>query len=111
MLSEEQKNEITEVVDIVIKSMKKNHLLKNTSNAIYEDVSEQLFNYYKTGENNVVVKNALEEFKNDIYIEIIPLYYREGYTVESIAETMNVDISTIVRNKKRICMSLYLSLG
>lgn len=110
MLSKEQKKEISEIVDIVIKGLKKNHLLKNTSNAVYEDVSDQLFTFYKTGENNVVLRNALENFKDDAYIDIIPMYYKEGYTIESIAEIMNVDISTIVRNKKRICMSLYLLL-
>mgnify|MGYP003465036329 CR=1 FL=1 len=56
------------------------------------------------------LKTALEVFRNDMYIDIINLYYRDGETIERIAEELDVDISTVTRNKKRLCLSLYNAL-
>lgn len=110
MLSAEEKEYISEVVNVILKDLKKSHLLKDTSDAVYDEVSEMLKLYYKNKQKDARIKKGLEELKNDMYFDIIPLYYQEQYTIESIAEVMNVDVSTIVRNKKRLCLSLYILL-
>ena len=48
--------------------------------------------------------------KDDDYFDIIPLYYFTGNTIEHIASGYDVDISTITRNKKRLCYEIYMIL-
>ena len=78
--------------------------------AIYNDVSELLTSYYKDGEKDAAVRYALQAQRFDPYSRIIPLYYRDQQTLDSIASGMGVDVSTIVRNKKRLCMDIYKSI-
>lgn len=101
------KQEVKEIIEMTIKELKKEHMLKETMDAIYVDVSERLTKYYRNGETDLKIKLALEEFKDDLYIEILYLYYRDNMTIERIAEELGVDISTVTRNKKRLCISLY----
>lgn len=101
------KNEVKKIVEMTVKELKKENMLKETSTAIYVEVSERLTKHFRNGENDENVKNALNDFKDDMYIDIIKMYYQKNMTIESIAEELDVDVSTIVRNKKRICISLY----
>lgn len=110
MLSVEDKKDIAELVDIILTGLKKNHLLKNPTNSIYDDVSHRLYEFYKNGEVDPKIKAALQDFKDDLYFNILPLYYKNKYTIENIAEIIDVDVSTIVRNKKRLCLSIYLNI-
>lgn len=110
MITLENEKDIEKIFDICAKSMKKNHLMQKENDAIYNDMSDRLYNYYKSGEADKNIKAALKDFDDDIYINILPLYYKNKYTIENIAEILNVDVSTIVRNKKRLCLSLYLML-
>lgn len=110
MITLENENDIKKVFEICVNEMKRNHLLRKENDAVYCDVSERLYKYYKSGENDIEIKTALKDFKDDIYIHIIPLYYKDKYTIEKIAEMLNVDVSTVVRNKKRLCLSIYLLL-
>ena len=110
MLSNEDKKEIEELFDVLIDKFKKKHLIKKTSESIYQEISQRLFGYYKYGEVDPKMNKALADFQNDIYINIIPLFYKNRYTIDNIAEIMNCDTSTIVRNKKRLCTAIYLLL-
>ena len=101
------KQEVKEIIEMTVKELKNQHMLKETSDAIYIDVSERLTKYYRSGESDPLIKAALEEFKDDMYIDILYLYYRDNMTIERIAEELTVDISTVTRNKKRLCLSLY----
>ena len=78
--------------------------------AIYNDVSELLTSYYKDEEKDAAVRYALQAQRFDPYSRIIPLYYKDRQTLDSIASGMGVDVSTIVRNKKRLCMEIYKSI-
>lgn len=110
MLSAEDKQEVGEIFDILIDRLKKNNMLKKSSESIYQDISQRLFGFYKYGETDPKMKNALADFKNDVYIDIIPLFYKNRYTIDNIADIMNCDTSTVVRNKKRLCTAIYLLL-
>lgn len=110
MLNDTQKNDVRDIVRITIHELKKSHMLRNESEAIHNDVSNKLYKYYRDGETNETIKSILKDIDDDIYINIIPLYYKNTYTIEKIAEMLNVDVSTVVRNKKRICLSIYTML-
>lgn len=52
------------------------------------------------------IESALEIIKDDIYYDVIPMYYMKGNTREEIAETFNTSPTTISRNKKRLIEQL-----
>lgn len=103
--------EIKEYIDLTVKrsisEMKKNGLLKDAGNVLYEDASEILTNYYNSGKAEASITYAIQSLRFDPYYRIIPLYFERGYKLESIAEELGVDVSTIVRNKKRLCLDIY----
>ena len=110
MMTGENKKELEAIMDTFIAKLKKNNLLKNPSESIYQDISQKLYGYYKYGEKDVKLKSALSNFQEDIYFNIIPFFYKNKYTIDNIAEIMSCDTSTIVRNKKRLCTAIYLLL-
>lgn len=82
----------------------------DNSTVIYNDTSELLVAYYKAGEKDAAVTYAIQAQRFDPYFRIIPMYYKDGQTLDTIASIMGVDISTIVRNKKRLCMEVYKNI-
>ena len=104
---EEIKKYIDLAVKRSIKEYKRSGMLKGSDNAIYTDIAELLANYYKNGQAEANITYAIQGQRFDPYYLIIPLYYGEGKTIESIAEKLGVDVSTVVRNKKRLCLAIY----
>ena len=109
--------EIEAIIDLAIKKSiseyKRSGLLKESNDIIYEDVSIILTNYYGGNlgkEQAETVRKALEESRRNMYFEIIPQYYQQAKTIETIAEYFGVDVSTIVRNKKRLCIEIYAKI-
>lgn len=68
-------------------------------------VVEKLNRFFNDKDNNAA--HALRELSYDPYIDIIYLQYRDGKTLEWIAEYMEKDVSTVKRNKKRLIKKLY----
>ena len=103
--------EIKEYIDLTVKrsisEMKKNGLLKDAGNVLYEDAIEILTNYYNSGKAEASITYAIQSIRFDPYYRIIPLYFEKCYKLEAIAEELGVDVSTIVRNKKRLCLDIY----
>lgn len=103
--------EVKEYIDLAIKrsinEYKKSGLLKQADNAAYDDISQILRSYYSNGCTEASITYAIQGLRFDPYYRIIPLYYGNGKKVEEIAEVLGVDISTVVRNKKRLCLELY----
>jgi hypothetical protein len=85
--------------------------LKSQTEIIYKDMSKLIRCYYRdiddSGSGDSKVKNALDQIKDDRFYIIIPAYYRDGYTLEELAVKLHCDISTITRNKKRLCVEIY----
>lgn len=103
--------EIREYINLTVKKsiieLKKNGLMKDTENVLYGDATEILTNYYTSGKTEASITYAIQSLRFDPYYRIIPLYFERGYKLESIAEELGVDVSTIVRNKKRLCLEIY----
>lgn len=98
---------IREIVNETIKELMRSGMLKSVSDMAYSEVSDILKGYYDTGERDKTITKVLEGISGDQYFKIIPLYFSYGYTIEEIAEEFDVEISTISRNKKRLCLDIY----
>lgn len=103
--------EIQRIVELTVKKtiaeFKKNGLLKDTENVAYSDASAILSSYYKTDKKEASITYAIQGIRFDPYARIIPMYYEQSKTLETIAEELGVDVSTVVRNKKRLCLAIY----
>lgn len=104
-------NEIKQYIDYAINKsiseFKKCGILKESESASYSDATEIIANYYKNGKKETNITYAIQGQRFDPYFKIIERYFEDGRTIESIAEEMGVDVSTVVRNKKRLCLQIY----
>lgn len=104
-------NEIQKLIELTVKKSiseyKKNGLLKDSENVAYNDASAILIDYFRSDKKNTSITYAIHGLRFDPYARIIPMYYEEGKTIECIAEELGVDVSTVVRNKKRLCLAIY----
>jgi DNA-directed RNA polymerase specialized sigma24 family protein len=98
--------QIREVVKITIDELTKSKLI-DTNNYIIklERVENELNKFFKGDKTNI--GRILNHLSDDKYIDIIFLAYRDGKTLEWIAEYMDVEVRTIKRNKKRIVSKIY----
>ena len=113
------KKEVEEVVNLTVLKLKMAGLLKDDRKSAFQK-TEALLRNYKTFKNVKDKKStmklcgkieiALEEIKNDIYYEIIPMIYFDNETREYIAEYFNTSTKTITRNKNRLINILKLRL-
>lgn len=108
-------DEIKEYIDYTVKrtihELKKSGALRSNDSVCYEETSRMLYNYYNSGEENAEIKQALEAISSDEYAQIIPLYYGQGMTIDTVALELGVDVSTIVRNKRRLCLDICTTMG
>lgn len=102
---------ITKTVKQAFKELKDKGALKSQTELIYKDMSRLLRCYFHdlddSGSGDPAIENALSQLKDDRFYTIIPDYYGEGYTLEELAGRLHCDISTITRNKKRLCFEIY----
>lgn len=101
---------IREIVRETIEELKRGGMLKSGNELAYAEISAVLNTYYNDGATDCRVKNALKQFEKDPYFKIIPLYFDYNCTIENIAERLEVEVSTITRNKKRLCLLIYNAL-
>ena len=99
--------EVRMVVRITIEELKRGGLLKDFTDIAYTEAASLLQAYYDGGESDPIVSKAIQEQKEDPYFKIIPLYFSYGYTIEGLAELFKVEVSTVKRNKKRLCLAIY----
>lgn len=102
-------SEVKRIVQLTISELKKQELLRDAEGVAYKEISERLHAYY-IGIHDDDLQAVLDEVKGDRYFDIITMFYFEGYTVEKIAEHLDVDVRTISRNKKRLCLEIYTRL-
>ena len=107
MTDEEVKDYIDLTIKKTISEYKKNGLLKESNRVTYEDASEILTSYYRNGMQEANITYAIQGIRFDPYFRIIPMFFGEGKTIESIADELGVDVSTVMRNKKRLCLLIY----
>lgn len=99
-------SDVRKIVKATIRELRRDGLLKDLKTTAYQETAERLSRYY-AGTEDAELAVALDGLRADYYFRILPLYYERRMTIEQIAERMNVEVSTIVRNKRRLCLMLY----
>lgn len=99
--------QIGEIIRDTVKEMRQNGLLKRSDDVAYSEVASRLYEYYRNPERDPEVAAALERIREDYYAEIIPAYYKDKTSLDWLAEKYGCELSTITRNKKRICLKIY----
>lgn len=99
--------QIREVVKITIDELTQRKLIQDDYPVILKAVENKLHEFFNVYGGGQGVAHALNQLSDDRYIDIIFLQYRDGKTIEWIAEFMNVEVRTIMRNKKRLIIKIY----
>lgn len=102
-------SEVKRIVKMTIAELKKQELMRDAESVAYKEISERLYQYYN-GKPDDDLRAVLMELECERYFDVILLFYCEGHTVESIAEQLSVDVRTVSRNKKRLCLEIYMRL-
>lgn len=97
-------------VEKIVAALRSAGALRDADDMNYANISYVLSDYYNNGEGVAKITKALESIKYDEYFEVIPMYYGDGMKIDDIAKHMDKDVSTIVRNKKRLCLQIYTML-
>lgn len=100
-------HEVKIIVKATVDELRRSGYLKRSDDIAYSEISARLFDYFKHPEDDPDIRNALEGIRGDHYYNIITMYYRDRVTIDWIAEEFNCEISTITRNKKRLCLRIY----
>ncbi len=102
---------VRKIVAATIDELRRCGALRPLADIAYTEILSVLAAYYGGGETEGKITDALKSIESDAYYKIIPLNFRYGYSLERIAELYGADISTIKRNKKRLCIALYEKLN
>lgn len=102
--------DVKRIVQLTILELKQQELLQDVESAAYKEISERLTRFFTLDVPDDDLSQALEKIKSDKYRHILWMFYRDGYTVEEIAERIGVDVRTVSRNKKRLCLEIYTKL-
>lgn len=106
-MKDELRAYIDYTIQKTIEEYKRNGLIRENNDVCYSDASAILSKYYQDGEKEASIAYALQGIRFDPYFRIIGMYFKEHKTIERIAEELGVDVSTVVRNKKRLCLIIY----
>ena len=99
--------QIREVVKATLDELdSRKQLQSNNYPRILKTIEKRLYKFFD-GNKDTRLKNILLELSDDTYIDIIYLIYRDGKTIEWIAEYMSKSVLTIKRNKKRLIYKMY----
>lgn len=99
--------QIREIVKITLDELTTRKLIKDDYQFILKVVEEKLKAFFNDKGDCKGVSYALKSLSDDTYIDIIFLQYRDGKTLEWIAEAMDVEVRTVMRNKKRLIIRIY----
>lgn len=103
------KEDIQNIITMTIIELKRQGMLKDEYSVVLKETEPVIKEYFKK-KNNKTIEYFLIEYSDDPYIDIIYLHYRDGITIERIAECMCKDASTIKRNKKRLIKAIHSRL-
>ena len=98
--------QIREIVKITLDELTARKLIKDDYPLILGVVEKKLLAFFNNN-GGQCVGQALKQLSDDPYIDIIFFQYRDGKTLEWIAEYMEVEVRTILRNKKRLIIKIY----
>ena len=103
-----KREEIREVVIMTIRELERARLLRRADDVAYSEISSRLYEYYKNPAGYPDIQRAIDNIRDDPYFEIIPRYYSQKIYVDTLSQMYGCDISTIARNKKRLCLQIYM---
>ena len=83
---------------------KTEELLRNYS--IFKDITDQEYTIKLVAK----IEDALKDIEDDIYYDVIPMFYFHNETREYIAERFGCTETTVSRNKTRLLNQLKLKL-
>lgn len=101
MTESEVKQIVTDTVNVLLGG----NMIKYSDVIIYERMGDRLREHYK--KPDPLISEGLKKLEDHPYYDVLELYYRNNLTLEVLAEEFDVDISTIVRNKKYLCVKLF----
>ena len=99
--------QIREIVKMTLDELTQRKLIKDEYPVILNEVERKLKSFFNSRGDGYNIGHALNQLSDDPYIDIIFLQYRDGKTLERIAEYMEVEVRTILRNKKRLIYKIY----
>lgn len=100
--------QIREIVKITIEELTQSKLINNDNYpAVLLAVEKKIKDFFNNKGDGNGISYALNILSDDPYVDIIFLQYRDGKTLEWIAEALDKDVRTIKRNKKRIIYKIY----
>ena len=102
--------EIRAVVVETVRELRKNGLLRRQDDVAYSEISARLYNHFCKMPDEEL-EAALKAVENDYYYDILMEFYGKRQSIEKIAEKYECEISTVVRNKKRLCLKIYLLIS
>ena len=88
---------IEKVADAVVQKLKDERMIRNITTA---QEGEEII---RKAVIDDTLDKLLEPYLMDPYVDILYMYYEQGFTLETIANSLNCDISTVSRQKKRLC--------
>lgn len=97
-------DEIREIVRITLEELNRG---KDDYPYILKDVEKKLQAFFNDENGGDGISMALKKMLDDPYIDVIFLQYRDGKKIDWIAEALDVEVRTILRNKKRIILKLH----
>lgn len=99
--------QVREIVKITLDELTQRKLVKDEYPVILKAVESHLYNFFNSKGDGRRVGQTLNHLSDDPYIDIIFYQYRDGKTLEWIAEVLDVEVRTILRNKKRLILRMY----
>ena len=105
---------INDTVNSTVLKLKMAGLMKDDRKTAYEKTEELLRNYnaFKKSDQPYTIKlvkkinDALDMIMDDLYYDVITMYFFEKKTREEIAEQYDTTVTTISRNKTRLINKL-----
>lgn len=102
--------QIREIVVMTINELSSRDMMGDPYLNILRETEKEIYKFFESSGDTTNISIALRTLSDDAYIDIIYLQYRDGKTIEFIAEALEKDVTTILRNKKRIIKELYKRL-
>lgn len=97
-----EKDDVKEIVKETIAELLRQDRIKEND---YFEATQLIADYY-AGRGTPETAQAIKAVSKDAYFKIIPSQFRDGKTIEQLAIAFDCEISTISRNKKRLCLEI-----
>ena len=102
--------EVELVVEKTIIKLRQHGLLRRDDEVAYTEIKNRLYDNYKYPGDDPALDAAIDHFSDDPYFGILDGIFLKRMTQEELAEQYGCEPRTISRNKKRLCIDIWLEL-